>query len=55
VLVMGAKAAMRAAKTKDDDVSRWVRQLRERVGWQKACVALVNKNARNSPTMAVLV
>jgi transposase len=47
MLVMGAKAAMRAAKAKDDDVSRWVCQLRERVGWQKACVALANKNARH--------
>ena len=47
LMVMGAKAAMRVAATKDDEVSRWVCQLRERVGWQKACVALANKNARH--------
>jgi len=47
LMVMGAKAAMRVAAKKDDDVSRWVCQLRERVGWQKACVALANKNARH--------
>jgi transposase len=47
LMVMGAKAAMRVAKTKDDEVSRWVCQLKERVGWQKACVALANKNARH--------
>jgi transposase len=46
-MVMGAKAAMRAATKKDDEVSRWVCQLKERVGWQKACVALANKNARH--------
>lgn len=25
---------------------QWVRRVRERVGWQKAIVALANKNAR---------
>ena len=27
-------------------VSKWVHQLREKSGWQKAAVALANKNAR---------
>ena len=27
-------------------VSRWAHQLREKSGWQKAAVALANKNAR---------
>ena len=27
-------------------VSKWVLQLREKSGWQKAAVALANKNAR---------
>ena len=47
LMVLGAKAAMRVAPKKDDEVSRWVCQLRERIGWQKACVALANKNARH--------
>jgi len=29
-----------------DRISQWLLQLRERVGWQKALVALANKNAR---------
>ena len=29
-----------------DRISRWLVQLKERVGWQKAVVALANKNAR---------
>jgi hypothetical protein len=29
-----------------DRISQWVAQLKERVGWQKAVVALANKNAR---------
>jgi len=29
-----------------DRLSRWIVQLRERVGWQKAAVALANKHAR---------
>jgi len=29
-----------------DRLSRWIVQLRDRVGWQKAAVALANKHAR---------
>jgi hypothetical protein len=29
-----------------DPISRWVQALKERSGWQKAVVALANKNAR---------
>ena len=29
-----------------DRISRWLVQLKERVGWQKTVVALANKNAR---------
>jgi transposase len=36
---------MSAAK-RDDPTSRWLEQLVQRVGWQKACVAMANKNAR---------
>ena len=30
----------------DDPISRWAYQLKEKSGWQKAVVALANKNAR---------
>jgi hypothetical protein len=35
-----------SAGKRTDRISRWLLQLKERVGWQKAVVALVNKNAR---------
>ena len=31
---------------RSDPISLWAAALRERVGWQKAAVALANKNAR---------
>ena len=34
------------AHKRSDLISRWVTALRERAGWQKAAVALANKNAR---------
>ena len=46
LLIQGAKAAVMSAHKRDDPISRWLVQLRERVGWQKACVAMANKNAR---------
>ncbi len=39
LLVQGAKAAVMSAPKRDDPISRWLVQLRARVGWQKACVA----------------
>jgi transposase len=33
-------------KHNDDPISQWAHRLRERCGWQKAVVALANKNAR---------
>jgi transposase len=36
---------MTAAK-RDDRISQWLVRLKERAGWQKAVVALANKNAR---------
>ena len=30
----------------DNPIGQWAQRLRERVGWQKAIVALANKNAR---------
>jgi transposase len=46
LLIQGAKAAVMSAHKRDDATSRWLVQLKDRIGWQKACVAMANKNAR---------
>ncbi len=46
LLIQGAKSVVWTAHKRDDPVSRWVHGLREKCGWQKAAVALANKNAR---------
>jgi len=46
LLIQGAKSAVMTAHRRQDKVSEWVVALRERSGWQKAVVALANKNAR---------
>ena len=46
LLIQGAKSIVLTAHKRDDPISLWVHQLRERSGWQKAVVALANKNAR---------
>ena len=46
LLVQGAKSAVLTAHKRDDPISHWALALRERSGWQKAAVALANKNAR---------
>ncbi|TDM05000.1 MAG: IS110 family transposase [Ideonella sp. MAG2] len=46
LLIQGAKSVVNTAHLRDDPISRWAAQLRDRVGWQKAVVALANKNAR---------
>jgi transposase len=46
LLIQGAKSAVMSAHKREDPISRWLVQLRQRVGWQKACVAMANKNAR---------
>lgn len=46
LLIQGAKSAVMNADKRDDPTSRWLRQLTARGGWQKACVAMANKNAR---------
>jgi transposase len=46
LLIQGAKSAVMTAHKRSDRISTWIVQLRERVGWQKAAVALANKNAR---------
>jgi transposase len=46
LLIQGAKSAVMSAGKRDDATSRWLHALKERIGWQKACVAMANKNAR---------
>jgi transposase len=46
LLIQGAKSAVMTAHKRQDRLSQWLVQLKERVGWQKAIVALANKNAR---------
>jgi transposase len=46
LLVQGAKSAVMTAHKRRDRISQWLVQLTARVGWQKAVVALANKNAR---------
>jgi transposase len=46
LMIQGAKSAVMSAGKRQDATSRWLEQLTQRVGWQKACVAMANKNAR---------
>lgn len=46
LLIQGAMSVVWSAHKRDDPISRWVHGLREKHGWQKAAVALANKNAR---------
>lgn len=45
-LIHGARSVISRADNKMDARSRWIQQLKSRVGMNKACVALANKNAR---------
>lgn len=46
LLIQGAKSAVMNAHKHDDPISKWAYELKEKLGWQKAVVALANKNAR---------
>ena len=46
LLIQGAKAVVLTGKYNEDPISQWAQRLRERCGWQKAVVALANKNAQ---------
>jgi transposase len=46
LLIQGAKSAVMTAHRRQDRISQWLVQLAARVGWQKAVVAMANKNAR---------
>jgi transposase len=45
-LIHGARAAMRWARNRDDKLSRWINQIIQRIGVNKAAVAIANKLAR---------
>jgi transposase len=46
LLLQGAKSAVMTAHKRSDRISQWLVQLTARMGWQKAVVALADKNAR---------
>jgi len=46
LLIHGARAVIRTCSNKTDRKSQWVNSLKERCGYNKAAVALANKNAR---------
>lgn len=46
LLVQGGKSVVMTAGKRSDRIRQWLVQLKERVGWQKAVVALANKNTR---------
>jgi transposase len=46
LLIQGGKSAVMTSHKRHDAISRWAVQLKERVGWQKAAVAMASKNAR---------
>jgi len=46
LLIQGARAVVYRAPNKDDALSRWINQIRERRGMNRAIVALANKMAR---------
>jgi transposase len=46
LLVHGARASLKTAEKRNDKVSQWVTKKKELRGYNKACVALANKNAR---------
>jgi transposase len=46
LLIQGAKSIVLVAQKRDDPISKWALKIREKSGWQKAVVALANKNAR---------
>jgi len=46
LLIQAAKSAVMTAYRRGDPISRWAARLKDRLGWQKACVALGHKHAR---------
>lgn len=52
LLIHGARAVVKCCSSKSDPLSRWLQALVERRGFNKAAVALANKNARTLWAMA---
>lgn len=48
LLIHGARSVLRHLGDKQDEESRWLRGVLERRGYNKACVALANRNARRA-------
>jgi transposase len=46
LLIHGARATLRWARTKTDSRSQWIRGVLARRGWNRTAVAVANKNAR---------
>lgn len=46
LLIHGARAVLKTVLHKTDKLSLWIKKLIERQGYNKACVALANKNVR---------
>jgi transposase len=46
LLIHGARAVIKVADKKDDTTSKWLKKLKSSSGFNKAAVALANKNAR---------
>lgn len=46
LLVHGARSVLKTCEKKTDKRNRWVQDKKKRCGWNKAAVALANKNAR---------
>lgn len=46
LLIHGARAVVMRASSKTTKLSQWLRDFIQRRGYNKACVALANKNAR---------
>jgi transposase len=43
LLIQGVKSTVMNAHKRDDPISQWAHQLKEKSGWQKAVVELANK------------
>jgi transposase len=46
LLIHGARAALNRCEGKEDKKNRWAADVKQRCGFNKASVALANKNAR---------
>jgi len=46
LLIHGARSVLQQVDKHDDQRSRWLKSLRGKIGFNKTCVALANKQAR---------